>query len=239
MPPTSLRSAQNVLQEPLTIIPHNGQKPNWWLFIIIVSSITGFALLATAVGCLVATGCCRRNNRNRKEIEKRAAANIEDAQRIQYAQSRSSSRSSTTLANEEDDLIGRRTANLLAAWTFEGHEKKSSANHKKAILNKSWRRSAVAMPVTLASLRKLPMHNLTAPSEHLESQETPNPAPTIPAPRGAWPTLAIPSFLGCTGETNTAFEEPARLVGRLAKIYQTPAPIRTAGIPQIIDEEGD
>ncbi|KAJ9617037.1 hypothetical protein H2200_000758 [Cladophialophora chaetospira] len=207
MPPM-LPAAHDGLQKRIVIIPHDGQKPTIWLFVIVLGGITGFAVLAALVGCLAAK--CWRKKRNQKIIEKKVADDIEQAQRRQNL-------SSSTVADEQNDIVERRTANLMAIDAFAGREQKLYANHKKAKLNRSWKTSSVALPVTMAEMKKLPVRTMsscggTRPERQPDEPPEMTDVGTSRPSQDLTTAVQVPLPLHHISDTSIDYQEPAALV---------------------------
>jgi hypothetical protein len=202
MPPTSRHRTQTRLQARVTIIPHDGQEPTIWLFLIVIGGITGLAIISVLIGCLVVKSCKRR--RNRKLIQKKAAADIEWIGQAQNA-------SASTLADEEDDIIERRTANLMAVAAFAGREQKQYAHHKKMKLSRSRKSSSVMMPVTMAELKRWAVRSVTG-CDGNGLEQSPAPKPVSQTVVASASTLPVPPYLTHHRDTSTDYQEPAKLI---------------------------
>ncbi|EXJ60804.1 hypothetical protein A1O7_04957 [Cladophialophora yegresii CBS 114405] len=205
MPPISCHQARKLLQARLILIPHDGQEPTIWLFLIVMGGITGLAMVSVLIGCL-AVKCCKRR-RNRKLIQKKAAADIEWIEQVQ-------SGSISTLADEEDDIIEQRTANLMAVAAFAGREQKLYAHQKKMKMSKSRKSSSIMMPITMAELKRWAVRSVTGcDGNHLKQQPAPNPVtPTMVASASFLP---VPSQSTDHRDTSTDYQDPAKLVEEL------------------------
>ncbi|OCT45825.1 hypothetical protein CLCR_01721 [Cladophialophora carrionii] len=170
-----------------------------------MGGITGLAVVSVLIGCL-AVKCCKQR-RNRKLIQKKAAAEIEW---IEQAQNESIS----TLADEEDDIIERRTANLMAVAAFAGREQKLYAHHKKMKMSKSRKSSSIMMPVSMAELKRWAVRSVTGcDGNHLEQQ--PAPKPVSPMAVASASFLPVLPQSNDNRDTSTDYQDPARLVEEL------------------------
>ena len=208
MPPASSR-AQEVLQERIVVIPKNGQKPTVWLFIFVLGGIVGFGFLSALIGCVMAKCCRQKRKRNQKMIEKKVADYIERAERRRNS-------SVSTLADNADDLVERRTANMLAIDAFAGSEQKLQANQKKAELNRTWESSSIIKPVT--ELKRLAVRSVMSCDTNRLPSQPENTASKSTATSTTGPlqqperALQAPTSLRSNRDTSIDYQEPARLV---------------------------
>ncbi|KIW68311.1 hypothetical protein, variant [Phialophora macrospora] len=202
MPPTSRHRTQTLLQTRVTIIPHNGQEPTIWLFLIVICGITGLAIISVLIGCLV-VNCCKPR-RNRKLIESKEAADIEWIGQAQNG-------SIPTLVDEEDEIIEQRTANLMTVAAFAGREQKQYLHHKKMKLSKNRKSSSIMMPVTMAELKRWAVRSVTGcDGNHLEQQPAPKPVSQTVVVSAS--SLQPPPHLDHNRDTSTDYQEPAKLI---------------------------
>ncbi|KIX94054.1 uncharacterized protein Z520_10080 [Fonsecaea multimorphosa CBS 102226] len=193
----------------IALEPREAGEHSYWIFFIVLGSIVGFALLS-ALGGLISARCCSKRG-DQKFIEK-LAAEIEDTQRTQVVSASASSRSSLTLV--EDPIVERRRANMVTLNAVVGQEERDHADKKRSRRSSGRESSSIALPVTLATLRKWAKRS-TLSGDHNQRQ-SPNHTRVISGPGSADPIPTPPVPLHCKSRceisTSTNYDEPSQLI---------------------------
>ncbi|KAH0840540.1 hypothetical protein FOPE_05982 [Fonsecaea pedrosoi] len=210
MPVIPLHEAQAFLDETdIVLVSRGAGENNYWPFFIVFGSIVGFALLTGLAGLISARYCSKRGDQ--KLIEK-LAAEIDDTQQTHIVSASASSRSSLTLV--EDPIVERRKANMAPANALAGREGKLYTERKRSRRTRARKSSSVALPVTLATLRKWAKRS-TLSDDHSQRQPS-NHARPISGLRSADPMPALPIPLHCKPRyqqsTSINYDEPSQLI---------------------------
>ncbi|OQV08457.1 hypothetical protein CLAIMM_12730 [Cladophialophora immunda] len=193
----------------IALAPREAEENSYWIFFLVFGSIVGFALLSAMAGLISARCCSKRGDR--KIIEK-LAAEIDDTQQTHVVSASASSRSSLTLV--EDPIVERRRANMASLNALVGREERVYADKKRSRRSRGRKSSSVALPVTLATLRKWAKRS-TLSGDHNSPQPS-NHASPISGPSSADPIPAHPIPLHCKSRcqisTSTNYDEPSRVI---------------------------